>query len=66
MSLSDRERTEGFQHLLPLAVATPSERAEGFQRPAHSAVAVPIADGEYTDEDRPSKESRRENSTTGK
>ncbi len=33
MSLSDRERAEGFQHSPSSAVAiTPSERAEGFHR----------------------------------
>ncbi|WP_436928822.1 hypothetical protein [Halosimplex halobium] len=41
MSLSDRERAEGFQRLLFLAVDPPvSERAEGFQRLVSPAVAL--------------------------
>ncbi|WP_436929410.1 hypothetical protein [Halosimplex halobium] len=40
MSLSDRERAEGFQHSLSSAVdPTPSERAEGVQRLLSTAVA---------------------------
>ncbi|WP_135366292.1 hypothetical protein [Halosimplex halophilum] len=41
MSLSDRERAEGFQRMLSGAVdPIQSERAEGFQRLLSSAVTI--------------------------
>jgi hypothetical protein len=45
MSLSDRERAEGFHRPPFPAVASPvSERAEGFHRPPFPAVASPVSE----------------------